>query len=153
MFRLVQLHLQESQAQALGLALQALRKAEEMRGDMHFVLELVQQLQEHAKDLLAFGGIGAGAQLVEDDERATLGVLEERADARELHPQPAFFLIGVGSLAERHKHAADKPDRSVLRGHESARLSEQLTQPERLQKARLATGVRAGRDAGVDEAR
>lgn len=113
----------------------------------------MQQLQEHAKDLLAFGGIGAGAQLVQNDERSTLRVLEERADARELHTQPAFFLVGVRSLAKRHEHAADKTDRGVLRGDESSGLSEQLTQPERLQKARLAAGVWAGGDAGVDEAR
>src|SRR5690606_31008663 len=63
---LVELDLQELEAELRLFGLEPLGEGEEMGADEDLGAELAQETQHYEEDLLALGGVGAGAELVED---------------------------------------------------------------------------------------
>ena len=75
-------------------------------------------------NLLALRGVGARAELVEEDQRALAELLEHAADPQELHPELALRLIGARVLEQRHEEARGARQTRRPRGDEEAGLAE-----------------------------
>ena len=119
-------------------------------GDEGLGLEAIEHAEHELEDLLALGGVGAGAELVEDDHRPDGEALEEGADAHQLHAEAAFGLIDARVLDEGHEQARARDETGFGGGDEEPALGEELAEAERLEQARLAARVRAGDEhAGV----
>ena len=77
-------------------------------------------------DLLPLGGVGPRAELVEDDERAGVELVEAAPDPQELHPEVTLGLIGSRLLEQRREEARRARQARGAGGREEAALGEEL---------------------------
>ena len=77
-------------------------------------------------NLLSLGGVGPRAELVENHERAGVELVEEAADAQELHSQVPLGGVGTRLLVERREEARSarwmRPARRGARSPASAKV-------------------------------
>ena len=117
-----------------------------MGGDEGLDAEVGKEGQDELGDLFPLGGVGAGAELVEDDDGADLEALEEAADTEKLHAEVAFGGIGPGLFVEGGEEAGGAGDAAVGHGGVEAGAREELGDGECLQKAGLSARVGARDD-------
>ena len=134
---------------AFGVALQlrVVRRRDDVRP------ALAQKVEQRARDRRALLRIGARAELVEQDQRAAVGVAQHAHDARDVARKRRQALlqtllvadVGLDALEDRHQ-------RALVGRHEQAGLGHQRQQASRLERDRLAAGVRAGDQQHVEVA-
>ena len=98
----------------------------------------------------ALGGIGPGADLVEQHERRRPGGLDEAHDVAQVAAEGGERLRDALLVADvGHDPAEDRQARPIGRRHAQPCLVHEREQAERLEADRLAAGVRPGDDEGA----
>ena len=133
-----------------GIARARLRGGEraeglEVRGGDDQRATIREHFEDRPRQRRALVGIGARAELIEQDERALIGLgehladlLDERGERREVLGD-RLIVADDGEDPFEHRHA-----RALRRGDVAAGLRHQREQRERFERDRLAAGVRAG---------
>ena len=110
-------------------------------------IDLVQMLDRRPGDRETVEGRGAAADLVEDDQRARAGLVQDRGGLDHLDHEgraPAREIVGG---ADAREQPVDDADMGRLRRHEGAHLRQHRDQRVLAQEGRLAGHVRAGDQA------
>ena len=98
----------------------------------------------------ALGGVGAGAQLVQQHQRAAAGNLQNSTDALHMTGEGRKALLNALLVADVHKVLVKMADGAALvRGDQKAVLRHGVEQPGGFQRHGLAAGVGAGDDQRV----
>ena len=125
--------------------LRQLRQLVIMRGEQRAAaIDGVQMLDRRPGDGQPVIGRRAAADLIQDDQRARAGLVQDRRRLHHLHHEggaPARQIVGGADAAEQPVHRAD-PRR--LRRHEAADLRQDGDQRVLSQEGRFAGHVRAG---------
>src|SRR5258706_3239876 len=86
----IELDLKKSEPRDRRMVRDARGELKEVRRDERLRRELGQKCDDELEDLLAFGRIGAGTELVQDDHRTEAELFEKRTDANELRAETSF---------------------------------------------------------------
>ena len=116
-------------------------------------LLLVQMLDRRPGDRQAVEGRGAAPDLVEDDQRAFAGLIEDRGGLHHLDHEGRASAGEIVGRADAREQAVDDADLGPLRRHEAAHLREHDDQRVLAQERRLARHVRAGEQPDSPRAR
>ena len=102
---------------------------------------------ERLRERRALVRVGAGGELVEEDERAPARGVEDRDDRAAGAPENVERLISIDCRSPMSASTRSKTGSAASRGRRpQAGLVEQRGEPERLQRDRLAARVRAADD-------
>ena len=107
---------------------------------------VVDVLDHGPGDGKAVVGAGAAAQLVEDDQAAAAGVMQDVGRLHHLDHEGALVGVDLVLRADAGENAVHQADASALRRHKGADLGHQGDQGDLAQKDRLAAHVGAGDD-------
>ena len=120
-------------------------------GGRHQQAALAAQLLQNAdRQRRALGGIGAGAQLVQQHQRTAAGDLQNMTDALHMTGEGRKALLNALLVADVHKVLVKMADGAALvRGNQKAVLRHGVEQPGGFQRHSLAAGVRTGDDQRV----
>ena len=98
---------------------------------------------ERLRERGALDGIRARGELVEEDERALAGGVQDRDDARDVAREGREAHLDRLPVADVREHLVEDGQRGRLGRRAQPRLMQQRGEPERLQRDRLAARVRA----------
>ena len=122
-----------------------------MRGEERAaaILGIVQVLDHRPGDGEAVEGRGAAADLVEDDERARAGLVQDRGGLDHLHHEGGAAAREIVGGADAGEERVDHADMRGFRRHEGARLRQDGDQRVLAEEGRLAGHVGAGEEPDV----
>ncbi len=106
-------------------------------------------LDERLRERRALLGIGAGGELVEEDERAPARSGEDRDDRAQMAGEGGEAHLDRLPVADVGEHAVEHRQRRLRRRRAQAGLVEERREPERLERDRLAARVRPADDEGA----